>query len=109
MTRIFKDTGDGHREIYTPPCDLAGLAQIVSNNTDRYDRWSIYIAIGCPGNYIFGPYLVAINTSNGMWSIQSAETVYDLRMGNGYTEELGELLSCNAESICEVLMKVSYR
>lgn len=109
MTRTFNDACEGHREVYTPPYDLAGLAQIVSNNTDRYDRWSIYVTIGCPGNYIFGPYLITINTSNGMWSIQSAETVYDLRVGNGYTEERGELLNCNVDSICEVLRKVGYR
>ena len=30
-------------------------------------------------------------------------------MGNGYTEEEGELLGCGAESIYKVLRKVGYR
>ena len=109
MTRTFNDAGDVHREVYTSPYDLASLARIISSNTDRYDRWSIYITIGCPGNYIFGPYKVDINTSNGVWSIQSAKTTYDLRMGNGCTEAGGELLDCSAKSICEVLRKVADR
>lgn len=109
MTRTFGDIDDRHREVYTSPYDLAGLAKIISSNTEDYNRWDVYITIGCPGNYIFGPYKVAINTSNGMWSVQSAETTYDLRMGNGYTEEEGELLDHRAESIYEVLKKVSYR
>ena len=34
MARTFNDAGDGHEEIYTPPYDLAGLAQIISNNAE---------------------------------------------------------------------------
>jgi hypothetical protein len=109
MTRTFGSTDDRRREVYTSPYDLAGLAKIISSNTDDYDRWDVYITIGCPGSYIFGPYRVEINTSNGQWRIQSAETVYDLRTGNSHTEELGELLDCSTESICGVLRKAGYR
>lgn len=109
MTRKFKDRGPGRREVYTPPYDLAGLAQIISNNTDKYNRWDVYITIGCVGNYIFGPYGVEICTSDRTWRVQSADTIYDLRMGEGHTEEEGSLQDCSAESIHAVLKKAHYK
>ena len=109
MTRTFKDQPPKCREVYTPPYDLAGLAQIISNNTDRYDQWCVYITIGNSGNYIFGPYKVELDLRNGLWSIQSAETVYDLHMENGHTEEEGELLDCSAGAVYAVLKKASPR
>lgn len=109
VTRKFSETDDKHREVYTSPYDLAGLARIISNNAEDYERWDVYITVGCPGNYIFGPYRVEINTSSGVWRIQSAKTTFDLRMGDGHTEETGELSNCGVESIYEVLRKASYR
>lgn len=108
-TRAFKGIDNKHREVYTSLYGLTSLASIISSNTDKYNRWNIYITIGCTGNYIFGPYKVEINTPNGMWRIQSAETVYDLHMGNGHTEEEGELLDCSMESVFYVLKKACYK
>lgn len=65
--------------------------------------------IGCTGNYIFGPYRVGINTSNGMWRIQSADTIYGLRMGDGQTGYEGYLQDGSPESIYAVLKKVDYK
>ena len=107
MTRIFKDQLPRYREVYTSPYDLVGLAQIISNSIDEYDRWDVYITIGNSGNYIFGPYKVELHMSNGLWRVQSAETVYDLYMGNGCTEEEGELPDCSVGSIYMVLKKAS--
>ena len=107
MTRTSKDRHSRHRAVYTSPYGLAGLAEVISNNADRYDQWDVYITIGSPGNYIFGPYEIKLNIHNGLWHIQSAETVYDLHTGNGYTEERGELLDGSAESIYTVLKKTS--
>lgn len=108
MTRIFKDQSPKCREVYTSPYDLAGLAKIVSDNIDRYDKWCVYITIGNSRSYIFGPYKVELDIRNGLWRIQSAETVYDLHMGNGCTKEEG-LLSSSTESIYTILKKASPR
>lgn len=108
MTRTFKSPHSRYREVYTPPYDLASLARIISNNTDKYDRWGVYITIGCPENRVFGPYKVELNMLNGLWCIQSAETVYDLHMGDGCMEEgRGKLPDCSAESVYTVLKKAS--
>ena len=104
-----RSADDRHREVYISPYDLASLAQIISSSTDECDRWDVYITIGCAGNYIFGPYRVEINTSHRVWRIQSAETVYDLHIGNGCTEEEGDMLGCSAESIFYILKKVSHK
>ena len=109
MTREFKNANDRHREVYTSPCDLAGLAKIISSNTDDYDRWSVYVTIGCPGNYIFGPCRVEINMLDGVWRVQSAETIYDLRTGNGHTNLEGKLQGNNMAGIYSVLKKVYYK
>lgn len=109
MTRTFRGTDNKRRQVYVSPYDLASLASIISSNTDGYNRWDIYITIGCAGNYIFGPYRVEINMPSGVWRIQSAKTVYDLHMGNGRTEEEGDMLDCSTESIFYVLKKVGYK
>lgn len=109
MTRTFKDQPSKCRDVYTTPYDLAGLSQIISNNIERYDRWHVYITIGNSGNYIFGPYRIELNIRHGLWCLQSAETVYDLHMGNGCTEEKGELPDGSAVSIYRVLKKASPR
>lgn len=110
MTGAFKDQSSKCREVYTSPYDLAGLAQIISANIERYDRWCVYITIGNSGNYIFGPYKIELDIRHGLWCIQSAETVYDLHMGNGCTEgEAGELPDGSAASIYKVLKKASPR
>lgn len=109
MTRTFKDQSSKCREVYTPPYDLAGLAQIISNNIDRYDKWCVYITIGNSENYIFGPYKVELDIRNGLWRVQSAETVYDLHMENGRTEEEGELPDSSIESVYAVLKKAGPR
>lgn len=106
MTRIFKNQSPKCREVYTSPYDLIGLAKIISNSIDKYDRWRVYIAIGNPGNYILGPYKVELDMRNGLWRIQSAETIHDFHTGNSYTEEEGELLDSSVESIYMVLKKV---
>ena len=93
MTGTFKDQRLRHRAVYTPPWDLAGPAKIISNNADGYDQWDVYITIGSPGNCIFGPCKVELNIRNRLRRIQSAETIYNLHTGNGYTKE-GE--SCRA-------------
>lgn len=107
MTRTFKDQSPKCREVYTPLYDPVGLAQIISNNINRYNKWCVYITIGGPGNYIFGLYKVELSIHNGLWCIQSAETAHDLYTGNGYTEE--ELLDGFAGSIYTVLKKASPR
>lgn len=109
MTSTFKDQSPKCRDVYTTPYNLASLAQIIRNNIDRYDRWHVYITIGNSGNYIFGPYKIELNIRHGLWRIQSAETVYDLHVGNGYTEEEGELPDGSAGSIYKVLKKASPR
>jgi len=109
MTRKFKNVGHRCREVYTPPYDLAHLARIIHNGADEWDKWNVYLTIGCSGNYIFGPYRVEINTSNGMWRIQSAETIYELRTGEGRTEAEGDLQDCSPKSIHTVLKKVDYK
>lgn len=52
---------------------------------------------------------MTINTPTGVWYIQSAETIYGLRMVSGHTEDAGELLDCGAGSIYRVLKEVDYR
>lgn len=108
MTRTFKDQSPKCREVYTPPYDLAGLAQIISSNIDKYDKWCVYITIGNSGNYIFGPYKVELDICSRFWRIQSAKTIYDLHMGSGYTEEEW-LLGSSVESIYTILKKASHR
>lgn len=109
MTGTFRGTDHKCRDMYTSPCDMMGPAKIISNNTDDCDRWDVYITVGRSGNCIFGPYRVSINTSNGVWCIQSADTVYDLRMGNGVTEEEGKLKNRSTTEIYHVLKKVCYK
>lgn len=109
MTRTSGGTDDRHRDVYTSPYDLAGLARIISNSADECYKWKVYITLGRAENYIFGPYRVEIDILNGMWRVQSAETIYGLHAGEGWTEAEGDLQDRSPEAIYAVLKKAGYR
>lgn len=109
MAGTFRDKDPRCREVYTSPYDLASLARIISNNADEHDKWKVYTTLGHTGNYIFGPYRVEIDLSEGMWRIQSAETIYGLHAGEGWTESEGDLQDSSPESIYAILKKAGYR
>lgn len=95
-----------HGEHWTTRCSPAAIPQVARMLANTIAQqpgiktWSVVVSVGCPGNWVYGPYDVALDVAHGCYTITDLETEERINAGD---------VDCaSAESLYKVLRQVSY-
>lgn len=95
-----------HGEHWVTRCGPEAIPQVANmiattvRQQPGIKTWSVVVSVGCPGNWIYGPYDVALAVSYGCYIILDLEATERI--------DAGDVDCTSAESLYRVLRQVSY-
>lgn len=95
-----------HGEHWVTRCGPAAVPQVahmIATTVSQHPHiktWSVVVRVGCPGNWVYGPYDVALDVEHGCYTITDLEAEE--------RTDAGDVDCTSAESLYRVLRQVSY-
>lgn len=95
-----------HGEYWVTRCGPAAVPQVASmiantaSQQPHIKTWSVVVSVGCPGNWVYGPYDVALDVAHGCYTITDLEAEERI--------DAGDVDCTSAESLFDVIKQVSY-
>lgn len=95
-----------HGEHWTTRCGPEAVPQVATmiattvRQQPGIKTWSVVASTGCPGNWVYGPYDVALDVAHGCYTIMD--------LGVEERIDAGDIDCTSAESLFNVLKQVSY-
>lgn len=75
------------------------MIAITVSQQPHIKTWSVVVRVGCPGNWVYGPYEVALDVAHGCCTITDLETEERI--------DAGDVDCTSAKSLYRVLRQVS--
>ena len=95
-----------HEEHRVTQCGPAAIPQVASTIATTVSRqphsktWSVVVSMGCPGNWVYGPYDVALDAEHGCYTITDLEAEEHI--------DAGDVDCTSYNSLFNIIKQISY-